>query len=231
MTDKSQQHSLNEVASALMDGQASEFELRRFLQATEQDVDAEQESVRAVWQNYHLIGQSMRNEDTVGLDIDLSDAIRAAIDDEPALNQRNWLGQLAKMAVAASVAGVVVMTSQFVSQQSPLDSQNTLAGAPNNSAPQNTTMALPSMNYPAGYSAPIIPTRTVSGGTSTSRPSASQYASAPIKQGFIVKSPLKPSEDAKLYLKRVMEVHANQAALNNNRGMLPYARSPQTEAQ
>lgn len=229
MTDKSQQHSLNEVASALMDGQASEFELRRFLQATEQD--SEQESVRSTWQNYHLIGQSMRNEVTTGLDINLSDAIRAAIDDEPALSQRNWFGQLAKMAVAASVAGVVVMTAQFASQQSASDYDATLANAVSNSAPQNAAIALPSMNYPSGYSAPIIPTRTVSGGTANDRSAVSQYASVPMAQKFIIKSPAKPSEDAQLYLKRVMEVHANQAALNNNRGMLPYARSPQTEIQ
>ncbi len=222
-----EQHSLKESTSALMDGQASELELRRILKATEDDVNTGSNSVRETWKNYHLIGQAMRSEITTDLGIDISNSVRAALVDEPDMVKKSWVNNVTKMAIAASVAGFVVLTSQMISQNQRDTNQATLAE--NKSTVNSSSMDLPSMNYPAGFGAPSIPTRTVSGGSSAYSPSIGQYATPQASQKILVRTSPRPSEDVQLYLQRIMTLHAGQAALNGNRGVSPYYRSPQPE--
>ena len=121
MTESEQ--SLNESLSAAIDGEAEELELRRVLNAVDEDPD-----LRAKWQRLHLIGGVLRRETApvVGSalptwpdDIDAGDAHGEAGDDrrapgstpEPG-NRRfagRWMAGVGSTALAAAAALVVVL--------------------------------------------------------------------------------------------------------------------------
>ncbi|ATY80031.1 transcriptional regulator [Aeromonas veronii] len=66
-----------EQISALMDGDLSDAEV---LNELEMDSD-----LQATWGRYHLIGDAMRGDLPVNLQLDLSDSIMAALEDEPTI--------------------------------------------------------------------------------------------------------------------------------------------------
>ncbi|MGL5201921.1 MAG: sigma-E factor negative regulatory protein, partial [Aeromonas veronii] len=66
-----------EQISALMDGDLSDAEV---LNELEMDSD-----LQDTWGRYHLIGDAMRGDLPVNLQLDLSDSIMAALEDEPTI--------------------------------------------------------------------------------------------------------------------------------------------------
>lgn len=107
--------SLQESLSALMDGEAGELEVRRVLQATEQDP-----AVRGTWERYQVARAVMHKEAWQG-NIDLSAGIAAALADEPAIGapqkQASGMWQtVGKFAVAASVTVAVLVGVRMVNQ-------------------------------------------------------------------------------------------------------------------
>lgn len=107
--------SLQESLSALMDGEAGELEVRRVLQATEQDP-----AVRGTWERYQVARAVMHKEAWQG-NIDLSAGIAAALADEPAIGapqkQASGVWQtVGKFAVAASVTVAVLVGVRMVNQ-------------------------------------------------------------------------------------------------------------------
>ncbi|HHQ4521684.1 TPA: sigma-E factor negative regulatory protein [Aeromonas veronii] len=66
-----------EQISALMDGDLSDAEV---LNELEMDSD-----LQATWGRYHLIGDAMRGDLPVNLQLDLCDSIMAALEDEPTI--------------------------------------------------------------------------------------------------------------------------------------------------
>ncbi|THJ44583.1 sigma-E factor negative regulatory protein [Aeromonas veronii] len=66
-----------EQISALMDGDLSDAEV---LNELEMDSD-----LQDTWSRYHLIGDAMRGDLPVNLQLDLSDSIMAALEDEPTI--------------------------------------------------------------------------------------------------------------------------------------------------
>ncbi|HDN9025513.1 RseA family anti-sigma factor [Aeromonas veronii] len=66
-----------EQISALMDGDLSDAEV---LNELEMDSD-----LQDIWGRYHLIGDAMRGDLPVNLQLDLSDSIMAALEDEPTI--------------------------------------------------------------------------------------------------------------------------------------------------
>ncbi len=114
-----------EPVSALMDGEVSDFELRRILDR----IEAEPELAEA-WQRYQLISSVMRNEETVSPDIDISGSVMAAIAEEPEFelpdtesdsdnkedNKHSFWKPFASMAVAASVTAMVIFGTQSFNQ-------------------------------------------------------------------------------------------------------------------
>ncbi|WP_042010549.1 sigma-E factor negative regulatory protein [Aeromonas fluvialis] len=66
-----------EQISALMDGDLSDAEV---LNELELDADSQ-----ATWGRYHLIGDAMRGDLPINLQLDLSDSIMAALEDEPTI--------------------------------------------------------------------------------------------------------------------------------------------------
>ncbi|WP_304639324.1 sigma-E factor negative regulatory protein [Pseudomonas sp.] len=109
--------SLQETLSALMDDEAGELEIRRVLQATEQDP-----ALRSTWDRYQVARSVMHKEPWQGK-IDLSAGIAAALADEPAPVAKTPVAQVSalwqnmgKLAVAASVTVAVLVGVKMVNQ-------------------------------------------------------------------------------------------------------------------
>lgn len=114
-----------EALSALMDGELSEFELRRLLARV-----SEEPELLATWERYNL-ARAVFQPEPLGMQtsalshgLSLTDRVMAVIEAEPAFDDIHkspakpvWVSQVAKVAVAASVALAV-----FVGMQGVLDS-------------------------------------------------------------------------------------------------------------
>lgn len=217
MTDINGREQLGESISALVDGEASEMELRRIIKASETDDD-----LRKQWSRYQLISQVMQGEAPASAGVDLSASIREAIDAEPEA-RKGWFQNVARVAIAASVAGVVVLTAQFTQQQAVTAEAQVAGRAESTQAVSPATLSLP-----AGFQAPSVTARTVSsdsvsGFIQKERSLNSTAAQAP---QVLLKPSTAPSAEVQQHIQEVMTLHANQAALNSNRGIFPYARVP-----
>ena len=219
---------LNESLSALVDGEVSELELHRILKATESDDEA-----RETWGRYQLASSVMRGDVPQQPMMDLSASIREAIDAEDAhsaVSSQNagWGQKFARMAVAASVAAVMVVTAQMVGINGGAEApQIADSGAPLSS--DELLVPNPAAALPAGFQAPSVSARTVS-----SHPRMPVQEAKPRYYPVVTKAQSgapsqAPAPEVQAYLRRVMEVHADHAALNSGRGMLPYARVPVTD--
>lgn len=106
--------SLQETLSALMDDEAEQLEVRRVLQAGEQDPD-----VRRSWERFQL-ARSIMHKEPWHTGTDLSAGIAAALADEPALKAGTatrtprWSTRLSRIAVAASVTVAVLVGVRMV---------------------------------------------------------------------------------------------------------------------
>lgn len=140
MTDRS-----TETVSALMDGEVSDFELRRVLERIESEPE-----LAETWQRYHFISSVMRKEEVSSPSIDISSAVMDAISDEKAYHSQSadesvtdssdkrssFWKPLTSMAVAASVTAMVIFGAQNFNQA---DNNNQLAdNRPEYTLPANT---------------------------------------------------------------------------------------------
>ncbi len=127
---------LREALSAIVDGEASEFELRRVLDEMGKD-----DSLVRAWQSYHLIRQSAQGENVQGV-ADMGDRIWAALDADEFLEQdivqeepmvaavvatpsRNW--GIVGGAVAAALALGVFLSGSFDAVDGPQTGQQQVA--------------------------------------------------------------------------------------------------------
>ncbi len=109
---------LKESLSAVMDGEADEFEIRRVLNETADDPE-----LRGVWERYHLVRSVMRGEGRMrGADrlstrfwtqIDAGDEVPVGVVEvaarKPRSNWMTWGQRVAGVAVAAGVAAAVII--------------------------------------------------------------------------------------------------------------------------
>ena len=109
---------LKESLSAVMDGEADEFEIRRVLNETADDPE-----LRGVWERYHLVRSVMRGEGRMrGADrlsarfwtqIDAGDEVPPGVVEvaarKPRSNWMTWGQRVAAVAVAAGVAAAVII--------------------------------------------------------------------------------------------------------------------------
>ena len=207
-----------ESLSALVDGEASEFEGRRLLGMVSDPELSEK------WQRYHLTGALMRKELSSPSLSDLSGRISAAIHAEadhentgPAVAKgepakpvkSQWRDWMAKSAIAASVAFAVVAGVQF--------SQNgSLLGGVDDSplvAAQD-----PVVSAPVGFDLPSPVARNVSLG-SLAEPQRKIQAAVPTKQQFLSNAEV-DAELQQLFLE-----HAELSAENGKFGLMPMARA------
>ncbi len=138
-----------ETLSALLDNEADDLELRRFLKSSEQDP-----SLLETWERYSLV-QSVLHESAQPVSSRLSERIAAQIEQEAPLTAIpsaaapiSWKENLSKIAIAASVAAVFLVAVQFN-----LDSGSGSAAVPalagqsieNNAAPVIEPLAAPTL--------------------------------------------------------------------------------------
>ncbi len=217
---------MNESLSALVDGEVSEMELHRILKATEAD-----EQLRENWGRYNRVGQAMRGDLPQVPMMDLSASIREAIDGEDAHKIKvssSWTQKLGRVAVAASVAAVMVVTSQMIGVSGEFDEAQ-IAGSGVAVSSDQLLVPNPAASLPAGFQAPSVSARTVSSHAKMPVQEAQPRYYPVVTKAKPAATAQAPAPEVQAYLQRVMEIHADNAALNSSRGMLPYARVPVVE--
>ena len=187
---------IRESLSALMDGEASELELRRILKSD----DA---ALRSEWAALNRNQQLMHDGGLPHADLDISSRVMAAIDEEPLRSSgSNWRQALAGVAVAASVAAVVVFTG----------SDRMMSGAPTTLANQDAVSSSGRV-YPAQLS-------PANGGV-TVRATA----------GAIPTMAASPTVDDQQRFEELLRKHTERASLNNGQGFVSYARVVSQESE
>jgi sigma-E factor negative regulatory protein RseA len=194
-----------ESLSALMDDEANELELERVLAQV-----ADDSSLRQTWERYNLTQHAMHGHPVAHLDLDISARVQAALAGSQARGTRTALAVLKErmarplisFAVAASVAATVVIGGQQLAQ---------VGGA----GPYGVDRAVATSGSPVGMLNSL-------GATAVQ----ASYGTQPIPV-------LQPAtrtayqELAQQRLRKYMQEHAEQAALNSPQGLVPFARVPQ----
>lgn len=252
MSDQNARQYINQSVSSLVDGEASELETRRLLNALDVDMEADcsaqdSDHIRATWSRYQLIGAAMRRDVPVNTSIDLSGRIAAAIDAEvlhgTASNEltsgKSGSGKVAatgsiiaglwrqvgKVAIAASVASVIVFSVQQ-SQVSP-SSDGMVADSNMAAADANASNASFGLDQPMSLPYGALTARTVSAESPVR--GSPQVILVPTAQKGGAQTAANPQIKAYLH-QRIVE-HTQHAALNANHGMIPFARIVKPEQE
>lgn len=235
MTEQTQPPVLAESLSALMDNEASELELQRLLKALESEPE-----LKSTWSRYQIASAGVKGDIPVLASSDFASRVSAAIEAEetysapvthqvaanrtsaPASNvvamPLRWWQQAGRVAVAASVAGAVILGVQQYQTPgiNPTDmAAGTMAAAP---APATESKAA---NLPSGINAPALSARTVAVQSGyESRPQESRRVM------FVPRQQVAPvyNEDVSSYVNQLIQEHTDNASLNSGQGMLPYTR-------
>lgn len=230
MTEQIQPPVLAESLSALMDNEASELELQRLLKALDADPE-----LRATWSRYQISSAGLKGKLPVMASSDFAARVSAAIDAEETYSPvavampdavggnvvampMRWWQQIGRVAVAASVAGALVVgvqQYQAVAPQSSDIAANTPAATPA-VAPESKVA-----NLPSGINAPALSARTVA--------VQSGYESRPQENRrvmFVPRQEAAPvyNEDISTYVNQLIQEHTDNASANAGQGMLPYTR-------
>ncbi|MGH1440420.1 MAG: sigma-E factor negative regulatory protein [Cellvibrionaceae bacterium] len=209
----SSKQQLSESLSALMDGEATEMELRRILKSSE----ADKESIDERWMRYHLASDAMKGEVELQSSMDFSASISAAIADEPTYSSAStkkkeksaFWPNLGRFAVAASVAGAVVVGVQFA----PTETGGAIATTPS-----------PITNTPGAIASnPNFGPETSVRAVGNQAPSEQQK---PIVINEATQEQLQKMEGE---INRLMLEHAQDGSQNTQQGVLPYVRVPDAE--
>jgi sigma-E factor negative regulatory protein RseA len=149
-----------ETISALLDNEADDLELRRFLKSCEQDP-----ALLETWERYSLV-QSALHESAQPVNASLSQRIAAQIEQEAPLSaapvaptQSSWKEGIAKMAIAASVAAVFLVAVQVNLDSSPGTSAVPVIAdqsAENIEAPVISSLAATTLLAEASLNAPVV---------------------------------------------------------------------------
>lgn len=219
MSETHVKQQLDESLSALIDGEISELELRRLLKSN----DEEYATLRENWSTYHMASAAI-NKDIPAIQLrDLSSNISAAIDDEPVyagsaptVSKKSIWSGVGRFAVAASVAGAVVLGVQFA----PNDLNKQIA--------EVDSVSVQPAQVPSsfGHGIPVDTTvSTVSNETST-------VNNTPKKDTIILnESTQKQLLQAEEQVGRFMLEHAQNSSQNTQQGVLPYKRVPESSEQ
>jgi sigma-E factor negative regulatory protein RseA len=202
---------LQESLSALMDNEADELEVRRVLQAAEQDP-----ALRSTWSRYQVARAVMHKEPWQGA-VDLSAGIAAALRDEPELQMAPapadvkpvstiWRN-LGRVAVAASVTLAVLVGVRMVNQ----------GDAPGGAQMTAGTMTAPSMLQanPAARSGAVLAGYSQAGNAGAEPLAPAQAPSAWHEQR----------------IGRYLREHAESGAQMASPQLIPYARAASMEGR
>ena len=223
------QPSSSEALSALKDGEAGEFELRRLLR----DIDSEPE-LKEEWDRFQIIGSVMRGEfDGVGTDI--SSKVRESIGQEkPARAEGFWKKPLQQFAVAASMAAItLVAVQQFPSSNSVTEELSNMDVADNMYSDE------PTVQFPTGIQPPTLSARTVSVSPSPSPSTSSvaiEVATEPdrlstVLEHYPVNIPTFDENALRRHFDRALFEHSSNAASTAPQSAVPLARVPGLELE
>jgi sigma-E factor negative regulatory protein RseA len=196
---------MGESLSALMDDEANELELERVLAQAYGDGE-----LREVWIRYNLARHTVQSHQLAHLDWDISGRVQSALAGSQAegpstirggLKQR-ILRPLASLAIAASVAATVVIGGQQLAQVGGADPYGVDRSVVTSASPVGMLNSLGATAVRASYGMQAIP--VLQPATRTAY-----------------------DELAQQRLRKYMQEHAEQAALNSPQGLLPFARVPQ----
>jgi sigma-E factor negative regulatory protein RseA len=217
MSDRPVKNPLEESLSALVDGEITELELRRLLKASDEDY----KGLRARWLRYQAASAGIKKVLPASDFCGLSESIRAAIDEEETYSMSNkptrkasvWSG-VGRFAIAASVAGAVVLGVQFA------------PGGFNNEIADTESALAPFVNTPSSFGHGLSTDTTVRNVSNEAR------AIKPAQQTIVIneatQEQLKQAEEE---VNRLMFEHAQNASQNTQQGVLPYARVPESSEQ
>lgn len=236
MTEQLQPPVLTESLSALMDNEASELELQRLLKALDANPD-----LRNTWSRYQLASAGLKGKLPMLADGDFAARVSAALVVEETYSNTaspvsvssegavalpvHWWQQVGRVAIAASVAGALIVgvqQYQTVAPQSVEVAAHAPAAAPAVAA--ETKIA----NLPSGINAPALSARTVA--------VQSGYESRPQENRrvmFVPRQEASPvyNEDISIYVNQLIQEHTDNASMNAVQGMLPYTRVILTEEE
>lgn len=221
--------SMRESLSALMDGEADELELRRLLSSVESD-----DELKSLWNRFHIAQSAMQKQSEtlqpVLMQTDMSARISAALDSEEVYSDENkssddgadqasaWKRQVGSLAIAASVALFTVFGVNLYDTATGIGSLQTpeLAQSVNFFSLPTTNVAV--TNGPALHQT----------GVAAKPPSVDQNSIYTVDQRLILSGNFEQAQQNQQAVQRRLETyllrHAENAALNNNQGMLPLAR-------
>ena len=202
---------IRETVSALVDGETSDWEVRKALQLSAGDAEVGS-GLREDWAAYQTIGAVLRKEPVAGLDI--SSAVMDAIEGE---SSPSWLGRMGRTfgqtAIAASVAAIALVgIQQYQAAQN--DSSGYTSVAESGIQPE-TTVVQP----PAGFEFQPV-TRAVN----------SSLVEPGLKQGSTVEIPV-DRDQLKAHLDELVRGHSEHS-VNSTQEVMPMIRvpaSPETE--
>jgi sigma-E factor negative regulatory protein RseA len=234
MTEQIQPPVLAESLSALMDNQASELEIQRLLKALDSDLE-----LKSTWSRYQIASAGLKGKLPVMATSDFASRISTAIDAEETYSLQpqvapqqtsnpaagnviamplRWWQQAGRVAVAASVAGALVVGVQQYQSAAPQTAE----------IAANTPVTTPvvatetkAANLPSGINAPALSARTVA--------VQSGYESRPQENRrvmFVPRQQAAPvyNEDISTYVNLLIQEHTDNASTNSGQGMLPYTR-------
>lgn len=194
-----------QTISAMVDGEASEWELRKVLQQSK-----DKDSIREEWATYQTLGAILRNEENRSTDslVDISGSIMSEIEGEQAYSKTGYFKRtLSQTAIAASVAVVALVgIQQYQVAQNDTGAAGTLA----DTTVQDESGA--AVYPPAGFDFQPL-TREVS-----TSPAAVQ------RQSTQVQIPV-DSEQLELHLNELLQEHSNNS-VNAAQDALPMVRVP-----
>jgi sigma-E factor negative regulatory protein RseA len=235
MTEQIQSPVLAESLSALMDNQASELEIQRLLKALEASPE-----LKSTWSRYQVASAGIKGDLSVVAFSDFAARISAAIDTEETYGLQSqaapqseanqagsgnviamplrWWQQAGRVAVAASVAGALIVGVQQYQTVAPQTAEFAANAAVSAPVAATETKAA---NLPSGINAPALSARTVA--------VQSGYESRPQENRrvmFVPRQEASPvyNEDVSTYVNQLIQEHTDNASINGGQGMLPYTR-------
>ena len=240
MTDShtDQQHRsqdmIKESLSSLVDGEASDMEVRRLLKACDENPE-----LRKSWNRYQIVSQVIQDSralevENIDISTDISMKVKSLIADEPTIEIkqqsdkadkqaviRDLWPNVGRFAIAASVAAVVVL------------------GATYNPSPSQPVDAIATSGSPLPSSAQPLSEQIVHQGlanksivqTASHSPTTGDSGIRVNNQPITINSGTLKAGDQDILrleqqLNRLMLEHVENTSQNNYQGILPYVRIP-----
>lgn len=139
-----------EKVSALTDGELDPRHLDALLARMRED-----NTLRTRWAHYHLISDALHNNLTRGTQLDISQRVSAALENEPVIFAPLWqrmrpshrmVKQAAGVAIAASVTAVAIFGAQWMNHEMPTAPVTAVAAA---ASPGINTVEVAALDAPA----------------------------------------------------------------------------------